>query len=100
MLGPSNGRSLSFAQTLGSKLPAAVEKQQVPAKNGGQSAGVTSVGPRPASAVSRSGTAADTGSAFHSFPPPVQGAAAEGWKVSITFRGKLSCRLGIDLLLW
>ena len=88
MLGPSNGRSLSFAQPLSSQQPAAPEKQ-LPAKSGGQSAGVGSVGPRPASAVSRSGAAAETAVVSHSSPPPVQGPAAEGWKVTITFRGAL-----------
>lgn len=88
MLGPDSSRSLSFAQQLSCKVPPTMLESQQPAvKAGGQPTGVTSAGPRPASAVSRSGATAETAATSHSSPPPVQGAAAEGWKISITFRG-------------
>lgn len=96
MLNSSTGLPLSLAQHMngaGRVLAGPLHQQLLQAKASLTPAlqqAAPSAAPRPSSAVSRSGSMSETKAAPKSTPPPVQGAAAEGWKVSIKFRGNVS----------
>ena len=108
MLTPGNSRSLGLAQpSSGAQrgLPIPLSHQLLQAQNAlaqaaqaqaaqAQAAQTSqaAVGPRPGSAVSRSGSVSEAPAAPKPVAAPVQGSAAEGWKISIVFRGKPTAR--------
>lgn len=94
MLASGVGRPLSLGQTLSSasSLPAIPMHQQLlqgkPAVVPTLQQKPAAPSSRPSSAASRSGSIAEASALPERMPPPVQGSAAEGWKVSISFRGE------------